>query len=171
MASLAAPLRAHAPSRALACGAPCRLALVAHPRRTQSRALENRHLPEDPAPIEDPATQTGGRHDRLDLRRSVDPEPDVLAEEAKGRVEDHGPGPDPPGVPGVDEAVSVFRQGGREPYERPNIRVAADHAVQGDDVDRLDVRGELDEVTDLVADAIRDADPLRFRPCSLDVGR
>src|SRR6266581_4451877 len=37
MAALAAPVRAHAPSSALACGPPRRLAIDAHPRRMQLR--------------------------------------------------------------------------------------------------------------------------------------
>jgi hypothetical protein len=74
-----------------------------------------------------------------------------IAEQPIPEVADGGDDPRPPSVHRVNQAIQAPRLCGGSPDEGTRVGVAADHAVEGDDVGRLNLSGELGEVAMEVA--------------------
>ena len=92
------------------------------------------------------------------------------------RQPDHAPATCPSG--GIVIAEPAARSLRGPPDERVDIAIAADHAIEGDQVGRLDLRGERDEVPVPERHPIGEAAPLglragrvEVRPRGVDVGR
>ena len=94
----------------------------------------------------------------------VSPQPQI-------RIECAEPGAKHPVIVGVYYPVESAGPLGREPDQAVQVVVAADDAVEGDYVCRLDVPGDFNEVAVVVAHSVRMALPLGLLPRRLDIRR
>ena len=103
-----------------------------------------------------------GAGDRLDLCAGMHENPEALAQGAEQQVEQPAGGLHQAGIDGVHQAEEVpgLGRGGFE--QRPGVVVAADDPVQGHDVRRRQLPGEIHEVPVQVLDPPGQAPAFRF---------
>ena len=115
--------------------------------------LEERELPDQRRSVEAPDQAVVGE-DRVDVRCAMQIRPKGRPRQAEPEVDQRDGDPTEECVPRVDEAVAAFGESSRPTDEGRHIRVAADDAVERDDVGGFDDVGECHEVADAVVDSI-----------------
>ena len=108
--------------------------------------------------------------DCLDIAVAMQVHPEGRTRKPQLQVQDGHAQPAEPGVTRVDKSVPGTCQARRSSDKGRHVRIAADDPVERDDIDRLDLVRERQEVAGKITDPVGVALPLGFLASDLDVG-